>query len=112
ESAAFAAIVHSTFSQAREQVLERFYDKWRHDPLVVDLWLGVQAASREAGTLEQIRRLREHPAFNIRNPNKVRSLLGAFAGQNWHHFHRADGAGYEFLGGLILELDKLNPQIA
>src|SRR5690554_51398 len=112
ESAAFAAIVHSGFAEARNQVISRFYEKWQQDTLVVDQWFSVQATSRHAGSLEQIQELRNHPAFNLRNPNKVRALIGAFAGQNWYHFHRTDGAGYRFLADQVLELDPLNPQIA
>ncbi len=112
ESAAFAAIVHSNFADARTQVISRFYEKWQQDPLVVDQWFSVQACSREGGSLARIRELREHPAFNLRNPNKVRALVGTFAGQNWTHFHSRDGAGYRFLADQVLELDPLNPQIA
>jgi len=54
----------------------------------------------------------QHPAFTLKNPNKVRALIGAFAGQNHVNFHRADGAGYSFLADQVIVLDKLNPQIA
>jgi aminopeptidase N len=54
----------------------------------------------------------QHPAFNLKNPNKVRALIGAFAGQNLMNFHRADGAGYRFLADLIIQLNAFNPQIA
>ena len=112
EAAAFAAVVHSGFSSARDQVINQFYEKWQQDPLVIDQWLSVQAASYEAGDLARIRQLREHPAFTLRNPNKVRALIGVFAGQNWVHFHWADGSGYEFLADAVLELDRINPQIS
>jgi aminopeptidase N len=50
--------------------------------------------------------------FSEKNPNKVRSVIGTFAGQNWQHFHRADGSGYQFLKDWVLLIDNINPQIA
>jgi aminopeptidase N len=95
----------------RAPALERFYSHWKDEPLVVDKWLAVQATSRLPDTLAQVQRLTTHPAFDLRNPNKVYALIRAF-GSNQARFHAADGAGYAFLADQILALDALNPQIA
>ncbi|MEW8380730.1 MAG: aminopeptidase N C-terminal domain-containing protein, partial [Candidatus Thiodiazotropha taylori] len=86
--------------------------KWQQDPLVMDKWFAVQAGSNLPGTLASVKALMEHPAFSIRNPNKVRSLIGAFCSTNLFAFHAADGSGYEFLTDQVITLDSLNPQIA
>lgn len=109
--AALAALVEIDCDE-RERGLRYFYKKWHDDPLVIDKWLSVQASSRQAGTLQNIQRLMEDPVFDIKNPNKVRALLGGFCFGNMLHFHDANGAGYELLAKQVLCLDKLNPQIA
>ncbi|BCR03471.1 aminopeptidase N [Desulfuromonas versatilis] len=109
--AALACLVNSAGPE-RQQALGAFYEKWREDPLVVDKWFTLQATSKRPDTLEQVRLLMEHPAFNIRNPNKVRALVGAFCHGNPARFHDRSGAGYAFLGDRVLELDRLNPQVA
>ncbi len=96
----------------REQVLADFYQTWKDEPLVVDQWLRVQATSSRSNTLELVRELEQHPAFEPNNPNKIRALVGAFTNANPINFHRADGSGYRFLGDQILRLNKVNPQIA
>jgi aminopeptidase N len=96
----------------RGESLARFYDRWQHEALVVDKWFALQATSRLPGTLDEVKRLLQHPAFSIKNPNKVRSLIGAFCQLNPAHFHRVDGAGYEFLADQVLALNSINPQIA
>ncbi|HEU4644022.1 MAG TPA: aminopeptidase N [Burkholderiales bacterium] len=95
----------------REPALQAFYAKWRYEPLVVDKWLSVQAMSRLPDTLLRVQQLLAHPAFDIKVPNKVYALVRAFAA-NHVRFHAADGAGYAFLAERVLELDKLNPQVA
>ncbi|MES9832846.1 MAG: aminopeptidase N [Candidatus Thiodiazotropha sp. DIVDIV] len=96
----------------REKALNLFETKWCEDPLVMDKWFTVQAGSSLPGTLSHVKSLMDHPAFSIRNPNKVRSLIGAFCSINLPAFHAADGAGYEFLADQVITLDSLNPQIA
>ncbi len=98
--------------QLADAALEAFYAQWQDEPLVVDQWFAAQATRTLPGTLEKVQELMGHPAFELRNPNKVRSLIGAFCAQNHIGFHMANGAGYEFLADRILELDQLNPQIA
>ena len=95
----------------RKPALERFYAKWQNEPLVVDKWLGVEAGSRLPGTLARVKELTSHPAFTLKNPNKVYALLGSF-GANQVNFHNADGSGYSFMGEQIRMLDPINPQVA
>jgi aminopeptidase N len=91
--------------------LDAFYQRWQGEALVIDKWLQVQATSRLANTLDEVRRLVEHPAFDLCNPNKVYALLRAFGG-NHLRFHAADGSGYRFLSEQICRLDSINPQVA
>jgi aminopeptidase N len=107
--AGLAAIANSDWAE-RPAVLERFYAKWKGEPLVVDKWLAVQAGSRLPDTLAEVRRLTEHPAFDLRNPNKVYALIRTFC-SNQVRFHAADGSGYAFVAAQILALDRLNPQV-
>lgn len=114
-SAALALLVHSDREQAKQpaaEMLAGFYQKWQKEPLVVNQWFTLQATAPQAGAVERVRELMKHPAFDIKNPNKVRSLIGAFCTNNHIHFHRADGAGYQLLADVVLELNALNPQIA
>ncbi len=109
--AALGALANSD-SAARADALAAFYQKWRGEPLVVDKWLAIQAASRLPGALARVRELRDSEAFALTNPNKVYALLGTFAHRNPLHFHAADGEGYRFIADCIMELDPLNPQVA
>jgi aminopeptidase N len=95
----------------REPALAAFYAKWQGEPLVVDKWLAVQAASRLANTLQTVRRLLTHPAFDLKVPNRVYALIRTFAA-NHVRFHAAGGEGYAFLADQIVALNALNPQIA
>jgi aminopeptidase N len=108
--AALGALANSD-AAARAPALERFYAEWKREPLVVDKWLAVQATSRRADTLERVKALLAHEAFDLRNPNKVYALIRSFCA-NHARFHAADGAGYAFAADRVLELDPLNPQIA
>jgi aminopeptidase N len=96
----------------REHALRAFYEQWKHDKQVVDKWLAVQAASKLPDTLLRVKGLMQHEAFNIKNPNNVRALIGMFCRNNPVNFHAKDGSGYQFLAEQILILDKLNPQVA
>jgi aminopeptidase N len=106
------ALLADSAGEERETALAAFYEHWKHDPLVLDKWLAVQAGSKRADTLERVQALMGHPAFSMRNPNKVRSLIGAFVSGNPVRFHDPSGAGYAFLADRVLELDRLNPQVA
>jgi len=96
----------------RLAVLEKFHDRWKDEALVVDKWLAVQSTSRLPGTLAEVRRLLVHEAFDLRNPNKVRALVGGFCQGNHLRFHAADGSGYAFCAEQVIALDAMNPQIA
>ncbi|KAG0454389.1 hypothetical protein HPP92_025693 [Vanilla planifolia] len=108
--AALAAIAQNP-GQARDEVLADFYDKWSHDYLVINKWFALQAMSDIPGNVVNVQNLLAHPAFDMRNPNKVYSLIGGFCG-SLVNFHAKDGSGYNFLGDVVLQLDKLNPQVA
>jgi aminopeptidase N len=115
--AAFIAIVNSPFETEKTQtqktqVLSAFYTKWQNEPLVVNQWLQVQASATVPGTLTRVKELMAHPAFDIKNPNKARALIGGFGAQNAVGFHQADGSGYRFLADQIIALNVINPQIA
>jgi aminopeptidase N len=109
--AALTSLVHNQLPKAGE-ALDAFYHQFQDDPLVVDKWFTLQATSPQRNTLIRVKELMEHPAFTMRNPNRVRSLIGAFAHGNPALFHDLSGAGYQFVADRILELDTLNPQVA
>jgi aminopeptidase N len=96
----------------RETALADFYDRWQHEALVVDKWLSVQATSRLPGTAARVRALMQHPAFDLKNPNRVYALVRGFCGANPRHFHAADGSGYALAADVIGELQAMNPQVA
>lgn len=98
--------------KVKEDVLEDFYKKWQNDPLVLDKWFILQATSKLDNTLDKVKQLTENKSFSIKNPNKVRSLIGAFCSGNHVRFHDRSGAGYRFLTEKIEELNTINPQIA
>ncbi|QIH08383.1 MULTISPECIES: aminopeptidase N [unclassified Pseudomonas] len=109
---ALAVLVNSPFEAERAQALAVFAENFKDNALVMDQWFSVQAASPLPGGLARVKALMEHPAFNIKNPNKVRAVFGAFAGQNLINFHAGDGSGYRFLADLVIQLNAINPQIA
>ena len=109
--AAFAGLANQDCPE-REEVLADFYATWREDELVMDKWFSVQATSSLPDTLKNVRALTAHPAFDMKNPNKVRALISAFAHGNLLRFNAADGGGYRFVAERVLELDALNPQVA
>ncbi|MEO7177635.1 MAG: aminopeptidase N [Allosphingosinicella sp.] len=95
----------------RQGALAAFYERYRSDPLVLDKWFTVQALSTRDDTLETVEGLARHPDFALSNPNRMRSLVGAFAA-NQRAFHDVSGRGYRFLADMILAVDRLNPQTA
>ena len=112
DAMAALALLANTECAERTPALERFYAKWKDEALVLDKWFAVQSGSRLTGTLSQVKRLVQHPDFSLKNPNRVRSVVGSFCQGNLRHFHAADGSGYEFGADQVIALDALNPQIA
>jgi aminopeptidase N len=98
--------------QPFEQALSDFYVRWESEPLVIDKWFNVQAQSPAADALTRVRALTQHPAFDPKNPNRLRALVAVFASANPYRFHDASGAGYRFLADQILATDTFNPMIA
>ena len=105
------SVLANTSGEEGEAALSAFYTRWQSEALVVDKWLSVQAISRLPGTLARVGSLTRHPAFDLKNPNKVYALVRTF-GSNHRHFHAADGSGYRFLAAQITALDPANPQVA
>ncbi len=108
---ALKLLVHYVGGDIAQKALDDFYEKWQHESLVVNQWLSVQSSAPRISALKTVHELMGHPGFSITNPNKVRSLLGAFA-QNTLAFHQESGDGYRFLMERIIQLNTLNPQIA
>ncbi len=108
---ALAAVNHGD-SRVRERLFACFEARWRDEPLVLDKWFALQAMALRPDTLPRVRMLLEHPRFNLRNPNRVRSLVASFALRNWPGFHAPDGSGYAFVVEQIAVLDRINPHIS
>jgi aminopeptidase N len=98
-------------SPRRDAAFAHFHDRFRNDALVLDKWMGLQAYSPLPDAVERVRALMKHPAYDVKNPNRVRSLVGAFSG-NHLRFHARDGSGYRLVGETIRTLDGINPQVA
>ena len=96
----------------RESAFNEFEKKWNHNTVVMDKWFTLQAISNLPGTLQKVRELTGHNAYDEKNPNKIRALISSFSRFNQLCFHSADGSGYEFLTEQVLKLDPLNPQTA
>ena len=105
-------VLTDTDTPEREAAFADFYDRFKDYQLVVDKWFSLQAIAVRPTTAEDVRKLRQHKDFNIKNPNRVRSLYSAFAMNNPACFHNPDGSGYDFLVDAIVELNAINPQIA
>lgn len=109
--AALTLLVHSTDKSRGDAAIKQFGEQWAHDSLVMDAWFGIQVTSPQPDVVDKVRFLMDHPAFSLKNPNKVRALVGAFA-SNRVNFHRKDGAGYTLLTDVVIDLNRLNPEIA
>ncbi len=112
DAMAALTLLANTDCAERAPALESFHARWKDEPLVVDKWLAVQATARLPGTLAEVKRLTAHPAFDIKNPNKIYSLIRAFVAANHVRFHAADGGGYAFAADQVIAIDTLNPQVA
>ena len=110
--AALRTIAFEGSDAQRDTALDDFYQSWQTEALVINQWLQVQSSIPGSDALERVQALMAHPAFELRNPNKVRALIGNFANNNPVNFHRLDGEGYRFLADIVAQLDPMNPQIA
>jgi aminopeptidase N len=111
QMAALTVIVNNPHP-AKQKCLDSFYYQWKSEALVIDKWFALQATSSMPDTFTTVRALMQHPAFDLGNPNRVRSLIGAFSQSNPLHFHAANGQGYQFIADQIIALNTLNPQVA
>lgn len=109
---ALAILVHQGEEEHFEPLLADFYQRYQDQALVIEKWFSLQATIPHKHTLQRVMALLEHPDFDMKNPNKVRSVIGAFASQNFVGFHLEDGSAYEFLAQKIIELNAINPLIA
>ena len=109
--AALRTLVHGNAAQAAEALAD-FASRFAANTLVMDKWFAVQATRPDPEVADQLHELMRHPAFSLKNPNKVRSVVGTFAMANPVAFHRADGAGYRCVADIVSELDGVNPQVA
>ncbi|HEX4534198.1 MAG TPA: aminopeptidase N C-terminal domain-containing protein, partial [Rhizomicrobium sp.] len=98
-------------SPKRDAAFAHFHDRFKDNPLVLDKWMALQAGSSLPGTATRVRELMKNPAFDMKNPNRVRSLIGAFAA-NHLRFHAKDGSGYALVGEVIRDLNGINPQVS
>ncbi|MGL4268902.1 MAG: aminopeptidase N [Plesiomonas sp.] len=96
----------------RDSLMQQFAEKWQYDGLVMDKWFMLQATSPATNVLDNVNALMQHPAFSLANPNRTRSLIGAFVSANPSAFHAKDGSGYRFLTDVLVELNSRNPQVA
>jgi aminopeptidase N len=113
KASALSALVNCPVAKKyAHQALESFEQEYADETLAMNLWLQIQATSKLVNGLDRVKALMAHPAFSINNPNKARSLLGAFCSANPINFHNEDGSGYRFLQQQIVALNALNPQVA
>jgi aminopeptidase N len=110
---ALAALVTSG-NELAPQALQRFHAMFKNEALVLDKWFALQAGAPDRGgnVLPAVKQLMQHPDFNIRNPNRARSVIFSYCSANPGAFHRPDAAGYVYWSERVLELDSFNPQVA
>ena len=109
--ATLGCIVNSHYLE-KNDCIDAFYQQCQNEALVVDKWFVLQSTSPVLGDLDKILELMGHRAFDLKNPNRVRSLIGAFSQSNLLQFHVDDGKGYEFLADQVIALNTINPQVA
>lgn len=113
-SALQAAQILSNFYEPDlfNKLMSSFEEQFKHDAVVMDKWFSMHATSRREDILSHLDLLQSHPQFSHKNPNKVRAVVGSFAFYNLAGFHQKNGLGYKYLTDYLLELDKVNPQVA
>ena len=104
-------ILAETDSPLRAKALTAFAKEWKQTPTVMDKWLAVQAGAKRKDVLADVQALMKHPAFDIKNPNRISALIGVFAG-NVVGFHAKNGSGYRFIADMVLRIDPINPHSA
>ncbi|MEO5349294.1 MAG: aminopeptidase N [Magnetococcus sp. YQC-3] len=109
--AALTVLLHSG-SPDGEEALATFAEQWQNNSLVMDKWFAIQARIPDAKNLRRVRQLQKHPLFSLKNPNRVRALLGTFCSDNLLAFHQPSGKSYQWLARQVLTLDRINPQVA
>ena len=113
QAAALSALVNCPAAvEYAAEALQLFERQYQDEALVMNLWFQIQATNSQSNGLRRVQRLMQHSAFNMTNPNKIRSLIGAFCSANLVNFHNSDGSGYEFLQQQICALNSVNPQVA
>ena len=108
---AIAALNHCDHP-ARIAALQHFHDRWQDNPLVLEKWFMMESMSAVSGTVNRLKKLMKHPAFDANNPNKLRSVLGSFMTGNPVNFYAEDGSGFTFIGECLIDIDARNPQLA
>jgi aminopeptidase N len=106
------AALNNSANPARQTALKAFHDRWRNNPLVLEKWFMMEAMSATQGTVARLDELMRHPAFDPKNPNKLRAVLGAFMSGNPTRFYAADASGFEFIGDCLIDIDRRNGQVA
>jgi len=112
DTQAAMALLVNTRGEQRDAALSAFFAKWKDEALMIDKWFGVQAGATREGSLDDVIALSKHEAFSLENPNRARSVIGAFGMGNPLHFHDASGRGFSFLADQVMAIDAFNPQIA
>lgn len=97
---------------AKTESLKIFYQQWQHEALVINKWFSLQASACLPNTFTDVQTLRQHSAFDLKNPNRMRALIGAFSQNNPVCYHAKNGEGYQFLADNVIALNSINPQIA
>ncbi len=104
--------IQSIDCDLRTNLFQDFYEKWQHEPLVVNKWLMLEATSDLPNTFERVKYLTTHPGFHFHNPNQVYALIGGFTQRNWAQFYQKSSEPYLWLANVILKLDERNPQVS
>jgi aminopeptidase N len=112
DAIAALSILSHLDAPVRDEALAHFYARWQDEPLVLDKWFAVQARAARPDSVEMVQGLLSHPKFSLKNPNRIRALIGSFTQANPTGFNRKDGAGYAFLASQALEIDGFNPHVA
>jgi aminopeptidase N len=111
QEAAFSLIVSSSHVR-RDEIVSDFYERWKHEELVVNAWFRIQATANHKNVVSRVRELTCHPDFRLSNPNRARAVLVGFSLMNIAAFHHPSGEGYKIFVEQVLELAKINPQVA